>query len=714
MNRGRRWARGGALCLVAVLGALVPVGGAAGAGAAATTAAGFSFAGEARALKIAVGGRKAVFGLALSRASLLPQATGAGAGHCKASRIEQIAETGDLPCGEQSTQTSNSEGEDTASHPAGEDGARSSCSDAVMKRLRGIISIRTACGRSTSGVTGDLPFTESATKVPALRAMLGLGDVLPIDHRATKPEVKAVSDYLAGVFGSALGVVAPKRVSKLEAGVGKLVAGYLELGRKLPRAGLIKVRLGGSSSSITPEGGALTVASATAGARIGVLPLPRTGHGAGPRLGDPLRDGLLVIDVGTASASVQVDPNSAESASTASPASVMVRVRDLSKTKPRYIDVAVAEGESVTVLEGTPWQSTITAGSGVSEKNVGSAAATAEPVRLDLLTGMNGGAALDLGGTHAGADLTAEPVDEAGAVPVPRTILPATGGVKPILIPLFLVLAAVAIVAATRARLRGSRSTETLVARLLPRGARDADIPDSSALRRPLRHAMRVVRRAGATSRAVPRIGPVELLKPSATARRKAYRTLAALLALGGIGLFSYPLITDLWAARIQEGMTGDFSRMAANYVTRQIEVGEPLTRIQIPRLGVSSLVVEGITPTALRAGAGHYPMTPLPGEPGNVAIAGHRTSFGSPFGRIDALMPGDEIVLVTPVGRHTYKVLARPSVADPDEWSVITDYPEGGSYLTLTSCHPEGSAEYRIWVRAELVTSDETAGVVR
>ncbi len=115
-------------------------------------------------------------------------------------------------------------------------------------------------------------------------------------------------------------------------------------------------------------------------------------------------------------------------------------------------------------------------------------------------------------------------------------------------------------------------------------------------------------------------------------------------------------------------------------------------------------IVVEGTTLSALRAGAGHYPKTPLPGRRGNVAIAGHRTTFGRPFNRIDELAAGDRIILTTPIGRHVYEVTRRPWVVDDYDWSVIHDYPDGASLLTLTTCHPEGSDDYRIVARAELV----------
>ena len=190
---------------------------------------------------------------------------------------------------------------------------------------------------------------------------------------------------------------------------------------------------------------------------------------------------------------------------------------------------------------------------------------------------------------------------------------------------------------------------------------------------------------------------------------RRSLTALAVVFALGGTALIAYPFATDLWAERIQNGLTVEFASSARAYQARTIEVGKPLTRMEIPKLDVDVMVVEGTTPAALHAGAGHYPETPLPGELGNVAIAGHRTTYGRPFNRMDELEPGDEIILTTPIGKHTYEVTGDPWVVDPENWAPIFEFKKGGSFLTLTSCHPEGSAAYRIIVRAELVESSNT-----
>lgn len=200
----------------------------------------------------------------------------------------------------------------------------------------------------------------------------------------------------------------------------------------------------------------------------------------------------------------------------------------------------------------------------------------------------------------------------------------------------------------------------------------------------------------------------MRILRLSSRATRRGLTALAIVLGLTGLGFAAYPFATDLWSARIQEGLRGEFTQAGAaqRYRLGEVKVGDPLTRIQIPKLDVDTLVVEGTTPAALRAGAGHYSHTALPGEKGNVTIAGHRTTYGKPFNRLDEMVPGDKVVLITPLGRHVYQVIARPTVTDAYDWSPIDEWPKGGSFLTLMACHPEGSASHRIVVRAKLIES--------
>ncbi|UDY37289.1 class E sortase [Dermatobacter hominis] len=134
---------------------------------------------------------------------------------------------------------------------------------------------------------------------------------------------------------------------------------------------------------------------------------------------------------------------------------------------------------------------------------------------------------------------------------------------------------------------------------------------------------------------------------------------------------------------------------------------GEPVGIIEIPKIGLERVIVQGVTKADLKKGPGHYPGTPLPGQAGNAGIAGHRTTYGAPFNRIDELVPGDEITITTPQGRFLYKVIkapdsdAAPYIVKPSDVSVLED--KGDNRITLTACHPEYSARERIIVNAVL-----------
>jgi sortase A len=129
------------------------------------------------------------------------------------------------------------------------------------------------------------------------------------------------------------------------------------------------------------------------------------------------------------------------------------------------------------------------------------------------------------------------------------------------------------------------------------------------------------------------------------------------------------------------------------------------LTRIKIPKLNVDVVVVQGTSDSALEAGSGHYPQSPMPCADGNVAIAGHRTTYGKPFANIDRLVPGDQITLETPVGSCVYQVSRPPFAVLPTDSWVVANNP-GQHTLTLTSCHPRGSASHRIIIKATMLSS--------
>jgi sortase A len=191
---------------------------------------------------------------------------------------------------------------------------------------------------------------------------------------------------------------------------------------------------------------------------------------------------------------------------------------------------------------------------------------------------------------------------------------------------------------------------------------------------------------------------------------RRALSVLFVMLMVSGLAMFAYPVGTDAYSRYKQGKLNGQWggSKLEQNYANGQIAEGSPLTRIIIPRIHLNVLVVEGTSAAALRAGAGHYVGTPLPGELGNVAIAGHRTTFGRPFNHLDELRQGDEVKLETPFKIYHYFVLpafgghANPWPVSKDDTSVLLDSPTR-HLLTLTTCHPKGSARQRLIARLEL-----------
>lgn len=143
-------------------------------------------------------------------------------------------------------------------------------------------------------------------------------------------------------------------------------------------------------------------------------------------------------------------------------------------------------------------------------------------------------------------------------------------------------------------------------------------------------------------------------------------------------------------------------------------EAGDPVARIEIPRIGVDFIVLQGVDLRLLQDGPGHFPQTPLPGQAGNASIAGHRTTYKAPFNRIDELDPGDEITITSLQGTFTYRVDTWPNVngvgvlghfiVESSDIGILDQ--TFGNRLTLMACHPKFSAAQRIVVTATMVSN--------
>jgi sortase A len=121
-----------------------------------------------------------------------------------------------------------------------------------------------------------------------------------------------------------------------------------------------------------------------------------------------------------------------------------------------------------------------------------------------------------------------------------------------------------------------------------------------------------------------------------------------------------------------------------------------------IPRIALQTTVLESTDTLILEEGPGHWEETPLPGEGGRCVISAHRTTFGSLFLRLNELEPGDAIELRMPYGVVEY-VVSDSVIVKPDRVDAVRQ--RGLEELSLASCHPPGSDEFRLVVNARAVS---------
>ena len=391
--------------VAASIGLLVALAIPAGAKTIVKTHTDYALAGEARALELAIGEQGVTLGMALSRADSAPSALGVGAGQC--TLLGNDPDPDSLPCTDESTVTTN--------YPGTPGDGIEVCANKLPAPLDTIVDLRIACGSSKSGLKNGLPFTTNTGKLAHLGVTLPVGtvfDALPVNQ---------VVDDLTQTLSPVLDL-APKEVRDAVENVVDIVDGLAE-------TEALAVELAPSVSSIVRKGSGLQVTSDAAGALIGVLGIPEAAVDGTTvsASSDPLKNGLLIIEVGRAQASASIDTKSAVASGAASPALVTVKVRDITKPEPTYVEVSVAPGETVTVLENTPAESTITAADSTVEEGANSATAVADAVRLHLLKGVNGGVVLGLG--RATAAVNGDVVKDKRVIAAPpEKVLPFTGG----------------------------------------------------------------------------------------------------------------------------------------------------------------------------------------------------------------------------------------------------------------------------------------------
>jgi sortase A len=185
-------------------------------------------------------------------------------------------------------------------------------------------------------------------------------------------------------------------------------------------------------------------------------------------------------------------------------------------------------------------------------------------------------------------------------------------------------------------------------------------------------------------------------------------RFVASVMMVSGTLLIADAAVTLLWqepvsayvAGRNQGTLEKAFFDPPQRVIHRRPLKGDAIAEIMIPSIGLNKYVVEGTDVDSLRKGPGHYPETPLPGEPGTSAIAGHRTTYGAPFRKIDQLKPQQVITIDMPDGRFVYRV-EQTKIVDEQDLSVLD--PVGHQRLMLSACHPLYSAAERIIAFARL-----------
>jgi hypothetical protein len=327
----------------------------------------------------------------------------------------------DLPCNESTTEKSSTKGNE------GKPG-ETCAAPQIPDPLGTVLDVDVACGSSLSNIlTGQLPVTSNEGKISEVSVGL--------DLTALVPQAEDVKEQLIDQLQEIINQ-APEQVRNA---VNQLLD-------SLDEGQGAQIIVGPATSNVKVTGPALAVESSAGGARIGVVGIPDLDKDGIPIPGtsNAVDDGLIIVEVGSATATAEVLKADASSKSSASASIVTVKVRDITQTKPTYTEIPVSPGQTVTILEGTPAESTITAAVATNKQGRNSAVAAADAVRLHLLKGVEGGLTLGLGRATAAVTGTETRPERQERPPI---ALPATGGRNLLWLGLVLVMAALAVLA---------------------------------------------------------------------------------------------------------------------------------------------------------------------------------------------------------------------------------------------------------------------------
>lgn len=168
----------------------------------------------------------------------------------------------------------------------------------------------------------------------------------------------------------------------------------------------------------------------------------------------------------------------------------------------------------------------------------------------------------------------------------------------------------------------------------------------------------------------------------------------------------AFPTDADL-AALEGAGTQAARARLLARRFASRVEPGDAIGHLEIDRIGLDMILLEGTSTGTLKRGPSHYESTPLPGLGKTAGIAGHRTTYGAPLRDIDKIEDGDEITVRLPYAIFTY-VVEKHEIVDDQAVEIID--PAGYERLVLTACHPLYSAAQRWAVFARVKRIDTFA----
>jgi hypothetical protein len=295
---------------------------------------------------------------------------------------------------------SSTRAESSASAPRSSDGEKCAI-PSLLEPLKALLNIQAGCSTALTEILNGVP--QAIGKGTVARIDLGLNSVLQTLNQVIAP----VQSALENVLGS-LGQIAPQ-LDPLVDTVGELLTSVLN-------QQTLSIRLGDATSNVTSTANAITSTATAAGGQIDLLPIG--GLDAGP---------LVSIIVGSAKASATYDRSTGVATPVVDPA--LVRVRLALPLLGQVQEIPVAIGQTITLLQGTPLESTIAIADGTTTTNAdGSVLAVSDGVLLHLLKGLNGGVKLEL--AHAEAGVAGAPAVAAPAPEVPQVVpeLPRTGG----------------------------------------------------------------------------------------------------------------------------------------------------------------------------------------------------------------------------------------------------------------------------------------------